>query len=60
MKIVILDNGHGQETPGKRSPVWSDGKQLFEWEFNRDIVRRIADILKAEKIPLYAKTQTQK
>ena len=30
MKIVILDNGHGQETPGKRSPVWSDGKQLFE------------------------------
>ena len=28
--IVILDNGHGEETAGKRSPVWSDGKQLFE------------------------------
>ena len=51
MKIVILDNGHGKETPGKRSPVWSDGKQLFEWEFNRDIVRRIAEQLKAENIP---------
>lgn len=40
-KIVILDNGHGIETPGKRSPVWDDKTQLFEWEFNRDMVRRI-------------------
>ena len=37
--IVILDNGHGEETAGKRSPVWGDGSQLFEWEFNRDIGR---------------------
>jgi N-acetylmuramoyl-L-alanine amidase len=43
--IIILDNGHGMETPGKRSPVWSDGKQLFEYEFNRDIVRRIEGAL---------------
>ena len=28
---VILDNGHGKDTPGKRSPVWTDGAQLFEW-----------------------------
>ncbi len=40
-KIILFDNGHGQETPGKRSPVWKDGRQLFEWEFNRDMVRRI-------------------
>lgn len=40
-KIVLFDNGHGQETPGKRSPIWKDGRQLFEWEFNRDMVRRI-------------------
>jgi N-acetylmuramoyl-L-alanine amidase len=39
--LWILDNGHGEETAGKRSPVWKDGTQLFEWEFNRDIVRRI-------------------
>lgn len=38
---VILDAGHGMETPGKRSPKWPDGSQLFEWEFNRDIVKRI-------------------
>lgn len=49
--IVILDNGHGEETAGKRSPIWSDGSQLFEWEFNRDIVRRIAEKLQADGIP---------
>lgn len=40
--MIILDNGHGKNTAGKRSPVWGDGSQLYEWEFNRDIVRRIA------------------
>ena len=40
-KSILFDNGHGQETPGKRSPLWKDGRQLFEWEFNRDMVRRI-------------------
>lgn len=45
--MPLLDNGHGKTTPGKRSPVWADGTQLFEWEFNRDIVRRIAAMLKA-------------
>lgn len=51
MKYVILDNGHGQDTLGKRSPKWADDSQLFEWEFNRDIVRRISEILKKESIP---------
>ncbi len=42
--IVLLDNGHGgiinkeYQTPGKRSPRWADGSQLFEGEFNRAIV----------------------
>ena len=40
-KTIILENGHGSQTPGKRSPIWGDGSQLLEWEFNRDIVRRI-------------------
>ena len=31
---------------GKRSPVWSDGSQLFEWQFTRRIVRMIAIGLK--------------
>ena len=36
--MILLDNGHGKETPGKRSPVWKDGTQLFEWEYNRKVV----------------------
>jgi N-acetylmuramoyl-L-alanine amidase len=48
---ILLDAGHGKNTPGKRSPIWSDGTQLFEWEFNRDIVKRVSELLKAEKIP---------
>lgn len=46
----MLDNGHGKNTAGKRSPVWKDGTQLLEYEFNRDIVRRIAEKLDAEGI----------
>ena len=49
--VIILDNGHGRETPGKRSPKFEDGTQLFEWEFNRDIVNRIAAQLKNLNIP---------
>lgn len=49
-KVIILDGGHGVDCAGKRSPIWGDGSRLFEWEFNRDIVRRIAAMLKAEGI----------
>ena len=41
MKILI-DNGHGQSTPGKRSP---DGRFL-EFQFNRTIARQIVDDLR--------------
>ena len=47
MKIII-DNGHGDDTPGKRSPAWTDQDQLFEWEFNRDITEQMNIILNAE------------
>ena len=46
-KFIIIDAGHGNNSPGKRSPIWKDGKQLFEWEFNRDIATRIAHKLGA-------------
>ena len=45
--LWILDNGHGgiidgeYQTAGKRSPIWEDGSQLFEGEFNRAIVDRL-------------------
>lgn len=55
--LVLLDNGHGgiikgkYQTPGKRSPKWSDGSQLFEGEFNRAIVNGIIQELTQRKIP---------
>ncbi|AXG70250.1 sporulation-specific N-acetylmuramoyl-L-alanine amidase [Kordia sp. SMS9] len=55
--IVLLDNGHGglingtYQTPGKRSPIWNDGSQLFEGEFNRAIVNGIIEELTALRIP---------
>ncbi len=55
--LVLLDNGHGglingeYQTPGKRSPVWSDGSQLFEGEFNRAIVNGMVERLTSERIP---------
>lgn len=42
MKILI-DNGHGIQTKGKRSP---DGK-LLEYAYTRDLARRIVATLKA-------------
>lgn len=51
--LWLLDNGHGglingaYQTAGKRSPRWSDGKILYEGEFNRAIVARIIEQLTA-------------
>ena len=47
MIYVILDNGHGSDTPGKCSP----DKRLYEWSWNRDIVRRISAKLNELNIP---------
>lgn len=48
--IVLIDAGHGKNTPGKRSPKLKNGKQLLEWEFNRDLAARIQKKLEAFKI----------
>lgn len=48
-KLIALDNGHGLRTPGKRTPIWTDGtlslytKKPFmhEWEFNRGVAKRL-------------------
>ena len=44
--IVLLDNGHGVNTPGKRSP----DETLFEGRRCRDIVREIDKMLKRRGI----------
>lgn len=44
--VVLLDNGHARSTPGKRSPKWEDGTRFYEYEFSRDVVKRISEKLK--------------
>lgn len=39
--VILLDNGHGNNTPGKRSPKWKDIPQIFEWEYTRELVNKI-------------------
>ena len=54
--LWIFENGHGgiidgvYQTPGKRSPIWSDGTQLFEGEFNRSIVKRLIKLCEKANI----------
>lgn len=49
MLHILLDNGHGAETPGKRSPVWSDGSQLMEFSYTREVVNILAHLLDGAK-----------
>lgn len=54
--LWIFDNGHGgiidgiYQTAGKRSPIWEDGTQLFEGEFNRSIVDRLMKLCEDARI----------
>jgi acyl carrier protein len=51
--LWCLDNAHGELTPGKKSPVHEDGRQLFEYKFTRDIVKRVMTVLDRKGIAYY-------
>jgi len=51
--LWLLDNGHGSKTAGKRSPKLEDGRQLLEYRFNRDIVRRMEILLQRIGVAYY-------
>ena len=48
--LVLIDEGHGNNTPDKRSPIWENGTQLFEWEFNRFVGDSFTKLLNLGKI----------
>ena len=39
--VVLIDNGHGVNTAGKRSPKLEDGRQLLEYQYAREIAGRV-------------------
>ncbi|SFJ83467.1 N-acetylmuramoyl-L-alanine amidase [Thermoflavimicrobium dichotomicum] len=43
--LIALDDGHGMETPGKRTPVMPDGYVMKENEFNRRVVAILGEHL---------------
>ncbi len=51
--LWCLDNGHGELQEGKRAPAPVDGKLFEEWEFNRDIVRRIMEGLDRQGVAYF-------
>lgn len=58
--LVIIDAGHGIDTPGKRSPIWSDKTQLFEYKFNREIVDKIVEFVGKANISYISIINTDK
>ncbi len=54
--LWCLDNGHGKKTSGKRSPEFEfngEKVRLLEYEFNRDIVRRMIERLDKEGVQYF-------
>ena len=49
---ILLDNGHGMNTPGKRSPVWPDSPQLLEWRYTRELAGLIEQKLRQAFVPV--------
>ncbi len=47
--LVILDSGHGLDTPGKRTPLFPDDSFMKENEFNRAVVRKIDLLLEKQE-----------
>lgn len=52
--VVMLDPGHGKETGGKRS----FDESLFEYEFNRDVARRLTTLLQQAGIEVLTTAPT--
>ena len=41
MKLIAVDAGHGMNTAGKRTPMFSDGTIMKENEFNKGVIQKI-------------------
>jgi N-acetylmuramoyl-L-alanine amidase len=45
---LFIDDGHGMETPGKRTPMFPDGHIVHENEFNRPTAEKLAALAIAQ------------
>ena len=56
MITILLDNGHGVNTPGKCSPLKSDGTRFREYKYTREIVKLLEAKLKSLGYNVYIVT----
>lgn len=47
--LIALDDGHGIDTAGKRTPCFEDESYMIENEFNNSVVNKIYNLLKTYK-----------
>lgn len=45
---IAIDNGNGPNTPGKRTPLFPDGSQIKEWQFNHPNALKLGELLRAQ------------
>lgn len=43
---IAIDNGHGMNTAGKRTPIMAHGRAIREWEFNYPAAKKLGKALK--------------
>ena len=51
--LWAIDAGHGNNTKGKRSRVWSDGSILYEYEYNRAIRDKLVKLMDLYNMSYY-------
>ncbi|MFA9423773.1 MAG: N-acetylmuramoyl-L-alanine amidase [Sedimentibacter sp.] len=42
--LVMLDDGHGNDTSGKRTPLFEDGSYMKENDFSRVVIEKVSDM----------------
>ncbi len=57
---IAVDNGHGLNTPGKRTPPMPDGRVIREWEFNYPTAQKLGKVLKRCGLDVVFVSNTEK
>lgn len=59
-KLIAIDNGHGISTTGKRTPPFTDGTQIKEWEFNYPTAKKLGQLLEYNGFRIIYTSDTEK
>ena len=55
--LVLVDDGHGEMTPGKRTPAFADGSVIKEHQFNQPVATKLVALLKHNGLSAHNITQ---